>query len=115
MGVLALRLYLLKSADAPVQHEIVSSPSVSISVGPEYQAFKSGSSRSRMLTPSMAAMGMKVVLLELNPAETRNGFIAAVISSYRSCDQDTYLVSSCQHSKGETLISSPCPTCSLPQ
>jgi hypothetical protein len=68
-------------------------PNVSISVGPEYHSFSEASFRSMIFTPSIAAMGRKVVLLALNPAEARNGLSAKTISSYRSCDHSTYLMS----------------------
>jgi hypothetical protein len=61
-----------------------SSPSVSISVAPVYQAFKIGSFRSMILTPSIAAIGKNVVLLALKPAEARKGLRAKTISSYLS-------------------------------
>ena len=35
----------------------------------------------RMLTPSIAAMGRKVVFDDANPAETRKGLKASTISS----------------------------------
>lgn len=74
---------------APIWREEQGIPRVVMSVGPVYQLCSNGSLFSMILIPSIAANGIYVVLEAANPADTKNGFRASTISSYRSCDQLT--------------------------